>query len=95
MKKRPRHAFVDIGQLETCAKFQQKILNYSVVGARQSFQIFRQTSGFSKTIELCLNFCVGIALLNQYYQIIEKLVRENQFQLNHASHLEHSIRTSF
>ena len=23
-KKRPRHAFVDIGQLETCAKFQQK-----------------------------------------------------------------------
>ena len=36
IKKRPRHAFVDIGQLETCAEFQQKILNCSVVEARHS-----------------------------------------------------------
>ena len=36
-----------------------KILNTRAVGARQSFQIFRQNTGFSKTIEFCLNFCMG------------------------------------
>ena len=34
--------FVDIGKTETCAKFQKKILNFMVVGARQSFHFFRQ-----------------------------------------------------
>ena len=41
-KKNTEHSFVDIGKWETCAKFQQKILICRVVGARQSFQIFRQ-----------------------------------------------------
>ena len=45
-EKNPRHVFVDIGKKETCAKFQQKILNCRVVGARQSFQIFRQNTWF-------------------------------------------------
>ena len=40
-------------------KFQQKILKPMVVGANQSFQCFRQRPGFWKTIELCLNFCMG------------------------------------
>ena len=31
-----------------CAKFQQKQLNCRVVGARQSFQIFRQKAWFLK-----------------------------------------------
>ena len=31
------HAFVDIGKQETCAKFQQKLLNSIVVGALQIF----------------------------------------------------------
>ena len=31
---------------KTCAKFQQKILNSVVVGARQSFQFFRQKTWF-------------------------------------------------
>ena len=52
IKKNPTHPFVDIGKLKMCAKFQQKILNCRVVGARQNFQFFR------KTIELCLNFCM-------------------------------------
>ena len=45
-KKNPTHPFVDIGKTETCAKFQQKILNCPVVGARQSFQLFRQITWF-------------------------------------------------
>ena len=32
--------------METCAKFQQKILNSTVVEARQSFQFFRQITRF-------------------------------------------------
>ena len=38
--KNPEHSFADIVKYETCAKFQQKILNFVVVGARQSFQFF-------------------------------------------------------
>ena len=34
--KNPAHPFVDIGKQEPCKKFQQKILNCRVVGARQS-----------------------------------------------------------
>ena len=37
----PEHSFVDIDKTETCAKFQQIILNSMVVEARQSFQCFR------------------------------------------------------
>ena len=36
-QKNPTHPFVDIRQTETCAKFQLKILNSTVVGARQIF----------------------------------------------------------
>ena len=46
IKKYPPHPFVDIGKQITCAKFQQKILNCGVVGAHQSFQIFRQNTWF-------------------------------------------------
>ena len=35
--KNTEHPFVDIVRQKTCAKFQQKILNHMVVGARQSF----------------------------------------------------------
>ena len=45
-KKNPAHPFIDIGKLETRAKFQQKVLNCRVVAARQSFQIFRQNTWF-------------------------------------------------
>ena len=32
--------------METCAKFQQKISNPMVIGARQSFQFFREITWF-------------------------------------------------
>ena len=40
--KNPEHPFVHIIKWETCAKFQQKILKFTVVGAHQSFRFFRQ-----------------------------------------------------
>ena len=40
-KEKSRHTFVDIGKQETCVKFQQKVLNCRILGARQNFQIFR------------------------------------------------------
>ena len=45
-KKNLTHPFIDIHKPETCAKFQQKTLNSTVVGARQSFQFFRQITWF-------------------------------------------------
>ena len=44
--KKPEHPFLDIVKNETCAIFQQKILNFVAVGAHQSFQFFRQTACF-------------------------------------------------
>ena len=45
-KKNPEHPLVHIVKWETCAKFQQKILNSMVVVVRQSFQLFRQITLF-------------------------------------------------
>ena len=59
IKKNPTHPFVDIGKLKMCAKFQQKILNCRVVGARQSFQIFRQNTWFLENRALS-KFLYGI-----------------------------------
>ena len=44
--------FVDIFNQETRAQFQQKILNFMVVGARQSFQFFRQIAWFLEEKEV-------------------------------------------
>ena len=44
--KIPGNPFVGIGKKKTCAKFQQKVLNFTVVGAPQNFQFFRQVSWF-------------------------------------------------
>ena len=46
IKKHPTHPFVDITKQKTRAKSHQKIVNSMVVGARQSFQFFRQTTWF-------------------------------------------------
>ena len=40
-KQNPGHSFIDIVKQETCAKFHQKISNFSAVGALQSFQFSR------------------------------------------------------
>ena len=53
-------------------KFQQKILNSKVVGARQSFQFFRQKTWF-----LINNRALPtLTLLNEHYQIIIKSVHK-------------------
>ena len=55
-KKNPKLPFEDIIKYKTCSKFQQKTSNFMEVGARQSFQFFRQKPGFLEIIDLCLNF---------------------------------------
>ena len=42
--KQTENTFVDIVKYETCAKFQQKILNPMAVGARHSFRFYRQVT---------------------------------------------------
>ena len=77
IKKDPAHPFVHIGKEETCVKFQQKILNCMVVGACQSFSIFRQNIWFLENNRVLSKF--------KYYQIIIKSVNKKQFYFNHAS----------
>ena len=45
-KKNLTHSFVDIRKTETCAKFQQIILDFMAVGACQSFRFFRQITWY-------------------------------------------------
>ena len=45
-----------------CAKFQQKILNCRVVELVKVFKFSNKIPGFSKPIELCLNFCMGFCI---------------------------------
>ena len=47
-EKNLEHPIVGIGKKETQDKFQQRILNSMVVGARQNFDIFRQKTWFLK-----------------------------------------------
>ena len=41
-KNNLKHSFLDFIKQKTCAKFRQQISNSKVVGARQSFQFFKQ-----------------------------------------------------
>ena len=59
-RKNPAHPYVDIGKWETCAKFQQKLLNCRVVGARQNFEIFRQNGWFLENSRALSKFLYGI-----------------------------------
>ena len=60
---------LDISEQEPCPKSQQKILNSMVVGARESFQFFRQITRFLGNNGALSKFVVNFALLNWYYQI--------------------------
>ena len=54
------------------AKFQQKVLNCRIVGARQSFQIFRQNTWFLKNNRALSKFLYGILhylILSNYNKI--------------------------
>ena len=54
--KNSTHPFVDIRKKEMCAKFQQKILNSTVVGACQIFQFFRQITWFLRNTRALSKF---------------------------------------
>ena len=60
--KNLEHSLVDIGIKETCAKFQQKILNSTVVGASQSFQFFKQKTSFLENNRTLSKFLYEILL---------------------------------
>ena len=55
--------------METCAKFQQKILNSVAVAARQSLKFSDKQPGFSEIKELRLNEVLNFESFNWYYQI--------------------------
>ena len=59
-------------------KFQQKILNSMVVGARQSFQLSRKKTWFLENNRALSKFLYGILhnLISSYYQIIMKPVHK-------------------
>ena len=55
-RKSNEHSFEDIGNSETCEKFQQKMLNSMVVCFSQSFQFSRQNTLFLKNSEVLSKF---------------------------------------
>ena len=61
-KKNPTHAFVDIGEKGTCAKFQLKLLKSMVVWVRQIFQFFRQNTWFPENNRALSKFCIGFSI---------------------------------
>ena len=60
--RNPEHPFVDIGKWETCAKFQQKIFNFMVVGTRQSFQFLRHITWFYKNNKVFPHLGIGFCI---------------------------------
>ena len=54
--KNPKHYFVENVKWETGAKFQRKLLNSMVVGARQGFQFFRQITWFLRNNRVLIRF---------------------------------------
>ena len=59
-----------------------------VVEARQSFQFFRQKPSFLEIVEVYINLGIGFDITWLVLTNYKKLVRRNQFQINHASHLK-------
>ena len=60
-----------------------------VVGARQSFQFFRLETWFLRNIRGLPEFRYWILHnLISITKLPKKLVRKNQFQINHESHLK-------
>ena len=78
-----------------CAKFQQKILNSMLVGARQSSQFFSQITGsFSEIKELCLNLIIGFSITLLVLSNCKIIGRKTQLYINHASHLNNIINNN-
>ena len=59
--KNPEYPLADIRKWETCVKFQRKNFNSMVVDIPQIFNFSEKIPGFSKTMELCLSFCMAFS----------------------------------
>ena len=66
------------------AKFQQNILNFVVVGARQSFQFFRQIAWFLGN---------NRALSKFRYRILYNLISITKLQKNHSIKADFNLTT--
>ena len=68
--------------------FSKKILNCRIVGARQSFQIFRQNTWFLENnralSKFLLAFCITSLVLSNY----NKISPEKQFYFDHGGQLK-------
>ena len=67
IKSNPKYPSGYIVKKEICSKFQQKPLNYTAVGARQSFQFSRQITWFLENNRALSFVCV----LNYLFSIIK------------------------
>ena len=80
-KKNSRTAFCR-HKYEQCAKSKHKLLNSMVVGARQSFQIFRQNTWFLEKNTALSNFLYGIL---HYLISITRLKKNQVIKFNFTS----------
>ena len=58
-KKNLEHAFVDIGKYENVCKISTKNIEFYGSWISSKFNFSDKTPCFLKTLELCLNFCMG------------------------------------
>ena len=70
---------IDIGKCKTCAKFQQRVFNFTVVGAHQSSQFFRQNTWFLENNGALSKFFYGIL---HYFISIIKLYKNQPLKPN-------------
>ena len=77
---------LSITERETCANFSKKYYSL-VVGARQSFQFFRQIPWFLGNNRALSQFKYWILHCFISYQITKQLVCKTQFHINHTSNL--------
>ena len=58
------------------------------------FKFSEKIPGFSKRIELCLNFCLGFCITELVLSNYNKISPKKQFYINHASHLNKKCLTN-
>ena len=83
IKKNPTHSFVYICKQETCAKFQKKILNCRVVGARHVHVALYKAFTFIITVKLlCVCYLTGTKCIIKNLTFSNKdLIADFHFQL--------------
>ena len=84
-KNKCGHLFVEIGKWETHEKLLLKIFKY-ILEVTKVLNFSDKIPGFSKTMELCLNFRIGFCItLLELSNDKRKSVLKTQFYINHAS----------